>query len=130
MKQMIISLLNPLELAYIGDSVYELFVRQYNINKNIRKVNNLQKETVKYVNAYYQAKAIKYLIDNKYLTDIEIEIFKTSRNYKNKSRAKHADIITYKHATGFEALIGYLYLDKQYDRLNKLLNILMEGCKC
>lgn len=118
--------LNPLELAYIGDAVYEVYIREYNMKKNIRKVDNLQKETVKLVRASYQAEKIKYLIENNILTDKEVNICKTARNYKTHSKARNADILTYKHATSFEALIGYLYLTKQDNRLEEILNLCID----
>ena len=122
--------LNSLELAYIGDAIYEVYIRKYNMQKNIRKVNNLQKNTIKYVNAFYQAAAIKYLLDNNILSNEEINICKTARNYKTNSKAKHADILTYKHATSFEALIGYLYLENKIERISELIKTILEEVKC
>lgn len=122
--------LNPQELAYIGDALYEVYIRKYNMEKGIRKVINLQKETVKYVRADYQAKAIKYLVDNNILNDDEIDVCKTARNFKTNTKARHTDILTYKHATSFEALIGYLYLNNNVERMNYIIKIVLEECKC
>ena len=125
-----INILNPQELAYIGDAIYEVYIRRYNIEKGIRKVINLQRETVKYVRADYQAKAIKYLIDNNVLSEEELSICKTARNFKTNTKARHTDILTYRHATSFEALIGYLYLNNNIDRINYIIKYILEECKC
>ena len=122
--------LNPQELAYIGDAVYELYIRKHNIYNGIRKVINLQTETVKYVKAEYQAKAIKYIMDNNILTEKEINICKTARNFKTNNKARHTDILTYKHATSFEALIGYLYLNNNINRMEELIKIVLEASIC
>lgn len=118
--------LNSLELAYIGDAIYEVSIREYLIKKGIKKVNNLQKEAKKYVSAKGQCEILNSLINNKYLTQEEIDIVKHARNYKSVSKPKNTDIITYKYATGFEALIGYLYLNKQMDRLKEIVEKILE----
>lgn len=125
-----INVLNPQELAYIGDAFYELYIRQYNMQKGIRKVINLQTETVKYVKAGYQAKAIKYLIDNNILNDVEINICKNARNFKTNNKARNTDILTYKHATSFEALIGFLYLNNDITRIKYLIELVLEANIC
>ena len=101
--------MSPLVLAYLGDTVFESHIREYLITKNInKKVNDLHKSAVKYVNAKAQATII-HNIENQ-LTEDELRIYKRGRNQKSHTSPKNADIIDYKHATGFEALIGYLYL--------------------
>ena len=104
--------INIITLAYLGDAIYEVYVRNYLINKGIAKVEELQREAIKYVSAKSQSKILTYLIDNNYLSCDEIEIVKRGRNYKRDTHPKNTDIVTYKLSTGFEALIGYLYLDK------------------
>ena len=121
-----INSLNPLELAYIGDAIYEVKVREYLINKGIRKVNNLQKEAKNYVSAKSQSEILNKMIENNFLEDKEIEIVKHARNYKSVSKPKNTDILTYKYATGLECLIGYLYLNKNLERLNQILNYIVE----
>lgn len=116
---------NSLALAYLGDSVFELYIRYYLINKGIIKVNELQKEATKYVSAKGQTFILKYLVDNNILTDDEIVIVKRARNHKSHKSPKNTDIITYKLATGLEALIGYLYLNDK-DRLEEIMNIVKE----
>ncbi len=116
-----INCINVLALAYLGDAVYEVYIREKLINKGINNVDKLQTESVKYVSAKGQANILDKLIDNNFLSDEEIEIVKRGRNYKRSSHPKNTDIITYKCSTGFEALIGYLYLTNK-DRLNEILN--------
>lgn len=122
-----INLINVMTLAYLGDAVYELYVRDYLINNGIAKVEELQKEAVKYVSAKSQCKILNYLIDNKILTEIELDVVKRGRNYKRMSHPKNTDIITYKMSSGFEALIGYLYLNNEHERLNLIMDYILGG---
>ena len=117
---------NILALAYLGDSVYELNVREYLINKGIYKVNNLQKNALNYVTAKNQSVFINKLVDNNLLTEDELDIVKRGRNAKVYSHPKNTDILTYKHATSLECLFGYLYLLKKYDRIVELIKIILE----
>ncbi len=116
---------NVLVLAYLGDAIYEVYIREYLINNNIVKVDMLQKEAIKYVSAKAQAKIVNSLIEQGILSDDELEIFYRARNHKGTRHPKNTDIITYKHSTGFEAIIGYLYLEDK-KRLNKIINIILE----
>ena len=116
---------NVLVLAYLGDAIYEVYIRKYLIEKNIVKVDNLQKEAIKYVSAKAQAKIINNLIEQNILNEEELEIFYRARNHKGTRHPKNTDIVTYKHSTGFEAIIGYLYLENK-ERLNKIINIILE----
>lgn len=122
-----VDLINVITLAYIGDAIYEVYVRNYLIEKGIAKVEELQKEAVKYVSAKNQCKILSYLIDNKILTEIELDIVKRGRNYKRTSHPKNTDIITYKMSSGFEAMIGYLYLNNKGDRLDEIMNYILGG---
>jgi len=117
---------NILALAYLGDSVYELNVREYLINKGIYKVNNLQKNALNYVTAKNQSIFINKIVDNNLLTEDELDIVKRGRNAKVYSHPKNTDILTYKHATSLECLFGYLYLLKKYDRIVELIKIILE----
>lgn len=117
--------LNALELAYIGDAVYEVYVREYLLKKGIRKVNNLQKEAKKFVSAKGQFEILTKLSE-KILTEEELEIVKHARNYKSVSKPKNTDIITYKYATGFEALIGHLYISNNIKRINEIIDKILE----
>lgn len=116
---------NMLVLAYLGDSIYETYIRKYLIDKGICKVKELQSESIKYVSAKAQAMYLKNMIDEKFLTAEEIEIVKCARNHKNNHKPKNCDIITYKYATGFEALIGYLYYKNKTDRIEEIINYII-----
>lgn len=118
--------MNVITLAYLGDSVYEVYIREYLISKGIVYVVDLQKEAIKYVSAKSQAKILDYLVNNNYLSEEEVNIVKRGRNYKRDSHPKNTDIITYKKSTGFECLIGYLYLSKNINRLDEIMNIIKE----
>ena len=120
-----VNLINIMSLAYLGDAVYELFVREHLLKKGIAKVEELQREAVKYVSAKNQCKILTYLIDNNLLTGEELEIVKRGRNYKRASHPKNTDIVTYKISSGFEALIGYLYLENKTDRMEEIINYII-----
>ncbi|MBP3634881.1 MAG: ribonuclease III [Bacilli bacterium] len=121
-----INQINSLVLAYLGDSVYELLIRDYFIKQNVNKVNNLQNRVVKYVSAKAQSKYINYLIDNNILTNEELDIVKRGRNSKVYSHPKNVDVLTYKWATALESLFGYLYIKKEDSRIEELINIILE----
>ncbi len=112
---------NPLVLAYLGDAIYELYVRLYLLNKGISKVNDLQQESIKYVSAKAQSQFLDTMLNENFLTPKEINLVKRARNHKSHS-SKSADIITYKRATGLEALIGYLKLTNNYQRIDEIMN--------
>ena len=122
--------INVLVLAYLGDTVYENYIRKYLISKNIANVNDLQKEAVKYVSAKSQAQFLTELVDKNFFSEEELTIIKRARNYKTKSHPKNCDIITYKYATGLEALIGYLELEGQHKRIEEIMNFITGGIKC
>lgn len=117
--------INSLVLAYLGDTIYEDFVREYLIKKGIANVNDLQTESIKYSSAKAQAKILKELINENIFTEEELAIIKRARNHKSISHPKNCDIVTYRYATGFEALIGYLKLDNKEERIKEIMgNIL------
>ena len=122
-----VNLINVITLAYLGDAVYETYVREYLIRNGIAKVEELQNEAIKYVSAKSQCKILTYLVDNKLLTDMELDIVKRGRNYKRASHPKNTDIITYKMSSGFEAMIGYLYLNGNKDRVDEIMNYILGG---
>ena len=113
--------INVLVLAYLGDSVYENYIRKHLISTGIGNVNDLQTESIKYVCAKAQAKFVTELIENNILLEDELDIYKRARNYKTTSHPKNTDIITYKIATGFEAIIGYLELSNKIDRIELII---------
>ena len=106
-------------LAYIGDSVYELYVRKHIMENSHEQVNKLHKKAIKYLSAKAQAHVIAVL-ENKF-TNEEQAIFKRGRNAVSNTVPKNTDVITYKIATGFEAVIGYLYLINDTARLDYIL---------
>lgn len=117
-----INTINVITLAYLGDSIYEVYIRNSLIKKGIAKVSDLQKEAVKYVSAKAQANILTNLIEQNTFTDEELDIIKRGRNYKRNTHPSNTDIITYKMSTGFEALIGYLYLENKTTRLQEILS--------
>ncbi len=117
--------INSLVLAYLGDTIYEDYIREYLIKQGIANVNDLQQEAIKYVSAKAQCEILKKLIDSNILTEEELDIVRRARNHKTISHPKNCDIVTYKYATGFEALIGYLKLENRIERINEIMkNIL------
>lgn len=113
---------NSLVLAYIGDAVYEVFVRKYLIELNIVKVNDLQKKSLDYVSAKNQAFFLKELLNKDFFSQEELEIIKRARNTKTHSKPKNCDILTYKHATALESIIGYLYINNDLKRIEEIFN--------
>ena len=113
--------INVIALAYLGDSIYEVYIRESLLKKGLVYVDDMQKEAINYVSAKAQSKLLDAMIENNFLTDEEMDIVKRGRNYKRSSHPKNTDIITYKKSSGFEALIGYLYL-RDKDRLREVLN--------
>lgn len=113
--------LSPLVLAFVGDAVYEVFIRTYLTDKNRdMSVHKLHKEAISFVKAHAQSDFMKELEDK--LTEEEMTIFKRGRNSKSGTIPKNADVQEYRIATGFESLIGFLYLTEQEERLNYILN--------
>ena len=117
--------INVLVLAYLGDTIYENYIRKYLIGKGIGNVNDLQKESINYVSAKSQAKFLQDMLDDKFLSDEEIIVVKRARNYKTTSHPKNCDIVTYKYATGLESLIGYLDLEGKKDRIDEIMNFIL-----
>lgn len=122
-----LSEINILVLAYLGDTIYEDYVRKYLILKGIGNVNALQQEATCYVSAKSQAKFLTDLMDKNLFTQEELDIIMRARNYKSNSHPKNCDIITYKYATGLEALIGYLELSNNKKRINEIMNYILGG---
>ena len=114
-------LLSPLALAYIGDAVHEMYIRQYLISLPNHRPHHLHRQATQYVSAKAQALALKIWIP--LLTAEELDIAKRGRNAKSGTTAKNADILEYRHSTAFECLIGYLYYKQQYERLRILLDL-------
>ena len=116
--------MSPLAWAYMGDAVYEKYIREFVIRQGLCKNGLLHKKSVKYVSANGQVKILQRIEDK--LTEEELDIVRRGRNSNPHSHAKNADIVDYKYATGFEALIGYLYLTEQNERLEEILKMCVE----
>lgn len=115
-------MLNGAALAYMGDAVYEIAVRRYVIEQGKTHPNRLHKAAIRYVSAQGQAQVMQAWINqDNFLTPDEINIYKRGRNHKANTKAKNASIGDYRQATGFEALIGWLYLTDQENRLEELV---------
>ncbi len=119
--------INVLVLAYLGDNVYEYYVRKFLVEKNISSVDVLQKTAVNYVSAKSQASFLEQLINNDFFSEEELSIIKRARNHKGHGHPKNCDIVTYKHATALEALIGYLKLEKRDDRIESIMSFILGG---
>lgn len=117
--------INVLVLAYLGDTIYENYVRRFLIKSGLGNVNDLQKEAVNYVSAKSQADFLMKLLDEGFLTDEEVIVVKRARNYKTTSHPKNCDIVTYKYATGLESLIGYLDLENRNDRIDEIMKYIL-----
>lgn len=118
-KEVDIRTYSPLTLAYIGDAIYDLVIRTIVVERGNQSAKGLHKTTIKYVNAKVQAKMIDALETE--LTEDEMAVYHRGRNAKSYTAAKNASIIEYRKATGLEALMGYLYLQGQTDRMLTLI---------
>lgn len=114
-----VKLLSPLIWAYVGDSVYELYVRTRLVNSSNAKPHKLHIESIKYVKAKAQADTLKRILDK--LTEEEKDIVRRARNAENHHLPKNADPEDYMYSTAFEGLVGYLYLSKKDERLKEIL---------
>lgn len=119
--------INVLVLAYLGDTIYENYVRRYLIFKGIANVNDLQKESIKYVSARSQAAFLTNMLNHNFFTDDEENMIKRARNYKTTSHPKNCDIITYKYATGLEAVIGYLEILNKRERIDEIMDFILNS---
>ena len=114
-----VALYSPLTLAYIGDCVYELIIRTNLVTRGNAPVNKLNKKAINLAKASTQARIIESIMDM--LSEDEEAAYKRGRNAHSSTKAKNASTSDYRKATGFEALIGYLYLQKKFDRIMELV---------
>lgn len=114
--------LNGIVLAYIGDAIYEVAVRQHLLESGIVKPNKLHRTATHYVSAKAQAALVEQMLAQEMLTETEQMYFKRGRNAKSHTSAKNTSVLTYRISTGFESLMGYLHLSQQEERLNELIN--------
>lgn len=113
--------INIAKLAYIGDAVYELEVRNYLLNTKKLKVNELKKESLNYVSAVSQSCILDSLIEKNLINNEELNLIKRARNYKTNSKPRYTKIKLYKKATALEALIGFLYLNNDNNRIKEIM---------
>ena len=121
MKEVNVNIYSPLTLAYIGDCIYDLIIKSLIVNQGNKQVNKLHKEASNLVQASTQSLMMRTM--QEHLTEDEHAIYKRGRNAKSVSPAKNQSITDYRRATGFEALLGYLYLKKDWKRLLDLVKI-------
>lgn len=113
--------LNGLDLAYYGDAIYEVYIRQHLLAKGITKPAKLQREAKNYVSAKAHAALYQLMEEEALLTGTELAYFKRGRNANSHTKAKNTDVVTYRISTGFEALIGYLAASDQAERLDQIV---------
>ncbi|MGN1193044.1 MAG: Mini-ribonuclease 3 [Dorea sp.] len=127
MREVDIKEYSPLTLAYIGDSIYDLIIKSLVVNEGNKQVQKMHQETSSYVQASAQSQMMRKI--QEYLTEEEHVVYKRGRNAKSVSPAKNQSITDYRRATGFEALIGYLYLKKEWKRMLELVKIGLDSLK-
>ncbi|MBP2242852.1 ribonuclease-3 family protein [Cytobacillus eiseniae] len=113
--------LNSLALAYMGDAVFEIYVRKHLIHSGRVRPNQLHREATHYVSAKAQSQMAHQFLDSSFLTDEEIAVVKRGRNAKSGSTPKNTDVQTYRYSTAFESLVGFLYLSGQEERLEEII---------
>ena len=127
MEEVDINTYSPLALAYIGDSIYDVIIKSLVINSGNKQVNKFHQETSSFVQASTQSLMMRTM--QEHLTDEEHGVYKRGRNAKSVSPAKNQSMTDYRRATGFEALLGYLYLKKDYKRMIDLVKIGLDSLK-
>lgn len=114
----------PLVCAYMGDTIYEMYVREHLIKTGLTKVGDLQKGSLEYVSANSQRRHLEKLLNDNFLTEEELDIVRWGRNAKG-TKSKSTDIITYRLATGLEALIGKLHFENKDDRIKEIMKYIL-----
>lgn len=122
MTKLDVNLINGIALAFEGDAVYSMYIRRHLIFQGQTKPNQLHRLATKYVSAKAQAMLITKMLEAQLLTEKEEEIYKRGRNASVHTKAKNTDIVTYKMSTGFEAILGYLHMTEQIERMEELIS--------
>ncbi len=117
-----VNLINGIALAFEGDAVYSMYIRRHLIFQGLTKPNQLHREATKYVSAKAQANLISLMLEEGILTEKEENIYKRGRNANSHTKAKNTDIVTYRMSTGFEAVMGYLHMTEEIERLEELID--------
>lgn len=123
------SLYNPLTLAYLGDAVLDLYVRDYIVRQRNKKPNELHRLSTQYVSAKSQGQTYEALLEMNFFTDEEKDVLMRGRNAKSHTKAKNTDVVTYKKSTALEAVIGFLHLSGEEARLQSLLDTIIQLCE-
>jgi cysteine--tRNA ligase len=117
-----VNLINGIALAFEGDAIYSMYIRRHLIFQGLTKPNQLHREATKYVSAKAQANLISLMLEEGILTEKEEDIYKRGRNANSHTKAKNTDIVTYRMSTGFEAVMGYLHMTEDIERLEELID--------
>lgn len=123
-----VRVINSLVLAYLGDSIYEEYVRCHLIKMGINKVNELQEAAIRYVSAKRQAYYLDNLLDHNFFSLEEIDVIKRARNARSHANPKGCSVIEYKKATGLEAIIGYWYLKNKKEKIEAMMEEIFKIC--
>lgn len=115
--------IKSLALAYMGDAIYEVYVREHLLKEGQVRPHQLHEYAISFVSAKAQAKVVHYLLDSVNLTEEERAVIRRGRNAKSGSVPKNTSVATYKYSTGFEALLGYLHLNGEKTRLEELIGL-------
>ena len=126
LRQQDVKQLNALALAYMGDAVLEQRIREHLLLAGGVKPHRLHKEATTYVSAKAQANVVHRMIEENYLTEEELAVFRRGRNAKSGSVPKNTDVRTYRNSSGFEAVLGSLFLLKELDRVNEIIDYAIE----
>lgn len=125
-KAVDVNLINGIALAFEGDAIYSTYIRKHLIFQGLTKPNQLHRKATHYVSAKAQATLITKMLEAQLLTEKEEDIYRRGRNANSHTKAKNTDVVTYKMSTGFEAIMGYLHMTNQVDRLEELIDWCIE----
>ncbi|WP_024781813.1 Mini-ribonuclease 3 [Streptococcus mutans] len=117
-----VNLINGIALAFEGDAIYSTYIRKHLIFQGFTKPNQLHRKTTRYVSAKAQAMLITKILEAQLLSEKEEDIYRRGRNADSHTKAKNTDVVTYKMSTGFEAVMGYLHMTEQIERLEELID--------
>ena len=117
-----VNLINGIALAFEGDAIYSTYIRKHLIFQGLTKPNQLHRKTTRYVSAKAQAILITKMLEAQLLSEKEEDIYRRGRNANSHTKAKNTDVVTYKMSTGFEAVMGYLHMTEQIERLEELID--------
>lgn len=121
-----VNLINGIALAFEGDAIYSTYIRKHLVFQGHTKPNQLHRKATHYVSAKAQAMLITKMLEAQLLTEKEEDIYRRGRNANSHTKAKNTDVVTYKMSTGFEAIMGYLHMTNQVERLEELIDWCIE----